>query len=217
MKMNNFDKMMEMITKYHLNNGINKNIISCLHDTSKSDPGTLVTYVYNGSNDLNVIDMDTIAKYCYKKIKKPQDLKEDPINTVDAFLINHNNDWYFIEFKDSPIHGDSKSLKNNIIKKAYSSWYMLMDMLYEMKDKESGYHNFDFNNPIKFAQEHIYYILVCTLNKNPTVYKLIKENDLANSTYTPPFMCRLKGYLFKDAYVYTEEFMERKFVRGFIY
>ena len=161
--------------------------------------------------------MDFIARNCYKIIKKPNNLDEHPVNSVDAFLINFNNDWYFIEFKDATIRNDSNTLKNNIIKKAYSNWYMLMEILYEMKDTEFKYSGFEFSNPVNFAQNHVYYILVCSLSKNPSMYKLIKGCELANSKYTPPFMNRIKGYLFKDAYAYTEDFLERKFVNGFRY
>ncbi len=217
--MNNFDKMLAMINDYLMQNGIKQNMLSNLHDTSinKSEEGKPIVYAYNGKRDLKVIDMDTLAKDGYKKIKKPKSPEENPINTVDAFLINSDNEWYFIEFKDAPIQGAKQGLKDNIIKKAYSNWYMLMDMLYEMQDTKLKYDIFDFNNPIKFAREHVSYILVCTVNKNPKVYELIKNCELVKSTYTPPFMCRLKGYLFKDAYVYTEDFMERKFVNGFVY
>lgn len=217
MKMNNFDKMLEMINNYQLSYEIEQNVLSSLRDTSKSNIELPEVYVYNGKNDLEVIDMDVIARHTYKKIKKPDNPEEHPVNSVDAFLISHNNDWYFIEFKDAQIRNDNRALKDNIIKKAYSNWYMLMEILYEMKETEYKYYGFDFNDPVKFAQEHVFYILVCTLNKNPSMYKLIKGSQLAKSKYTPPFMSRLKGYLFKDAFAYTEEFLERKLVNGFIY
>ena len=217
MKMNNFDKILEMINNYQLSYGIEQNILSCLHDTSKSNAESLETYVYNGMNDLDVIDMDVIARYSYKRIKKPDNPEEHPVNSADAFLVNYNNDWYFIEFKDAQVRNDNRALKDNIIKKAYSNWYMLMEILYEMKDTEYKYSDFDFNDPVKFAQEHVFYILVCTLDKNPSMYKLIKGSQLAKTKYTPPFMCRLKGYIFKDAFAYTEEFLERNLVKGFTY
>lgn len=77
-----------------------------------------------------------------------------------------------------------------------------MDILYEMKDSDFRFSKFDFDNPILFAQGHIHYILVCSTVKNPTVYTQIKNHALVNSVYTPPFMQRLKDYLFKDAYIY---------------
>lgn len=217
MKMNNFDRMFQMINNYQLSYGIEQNILSCLHDTSKSNAESHEIYVYNGRDDLNVIEMDAIARHSYKKIKKPDNPEEHPVNSADAFLINRDNDWYFIEFKDSGFRKNNKALKDNIIKKAYSNWYMLMEILYEMKDTEYKYIGFEYDDPVKFAQEHVFYILVCTLDKNPSMYKLIRESQLANNKYTPPFMSRLKGYLFKDAFAYTEELLERNLVNKFIY
>lgn len=212
--MSNFNRMAAMIDYYLINNGIDQGIKTDLHEASINDSvkGAPVVYVYNRKN-IEVIDMDAIARTGYKKIKNRLYIEDDPINSVDAFLINKDNDWYFIEFKDAAI---DKS-KDSIIKKAYSNWYMLMDILYEMRGTSYEYPLFDYCNPIKFAQEHVYYIVVCTLEKNPTIYMKIKNQVLLDSTYTLPFMRRLKSYLFKDAYVYTEDFLDRRFVKGFSY
>lgn len=212
--MNNFDKMVGMINDYLLQNEAYRDILSDLKNASKPDGS--VDYVYKGKHNFVVIKMDEISKG-YKEIKKPENKEEKPVNAVDAFLINHKNEWYFIEFKDSSIQDKQNSLKNNLLKKAYSNWYMLMDMLYEMKDKEKKYIGFDFNDPVKFAQNNVFYIVVCTLSKNPRLYELIKGEELSNRKHTPEFMSRLKGYLFKDAYVYTEDFFERKFASKFVF
>lgn len=34
-----------------------------------------------------------------------------------------------------------------------------------MRGNEDEYLEFDYNNPIKFAKEHVTYIIVCTLEK----------------------------------------------------
>lgn len=216
---NNFDKFAQLVNSYLLQYNVNVDILSKLHETSKSKPNSClpIIYVYNGKQELDVIDMDFIARNGYKNIKKPTEVIENPINTADAFLINSNNDWYLIEFKDSTIKSDKQGLKDNILKKAYSNWYMILDILYEMKNSEVAYTDFYYDNPMQFAREHVSYILVCSTEKNPLIYKLIKECELSKSTYTPPFMSRLRGYLFKDAFVFTEDFLERKFVRNFVY
>lgn len=123
----------------------------------------------------------------------------------------------FIEFKDSEIRADNSGLKNNVLKKAYSNWYMMLDVLYYMNCKGMPYNGFDYNNPMEFAKNHVYYILVCNEQKNPRAYQQIKNRDLLGEKYTPPFMQRLKDYLFKDAYIYTNTFFERKFVHRFTY
>ena len=93
----------------------------------------------------------------------------------------------------------------------------VMDILFEMKENESEYLNFTFENPIKFAKENITYIVVCSLEKNPTTYKQIRRKRIIGEKYTAPFLERIKSYLFKDAYVYTEDFFEREFVNKFEY
>ncbi len=215
--MSNFCAFTNMVTDFLKSSGISIEIVSNLHDTSLNDSNkSEINYVYKGDKDLVVIDMDLIAKDGYRIIKHASG-KDNIINTVDAFIINKANEWFFIEFKDSEIKTDNSGLKNNVIKKAYSNWYMLLDILYFMAGNSSFYHQFSLENPIKFAKEHIYYILVCSTEKNPLIYKQIKNHELIGEKYTPPFMQRLKDYMFKDAYVYTESFLERKFVKTFIY
>lgn len=76
---------------------------------------------------------------------------------------------------------------------------------------------FDFGNPVEFAKKHVHYILVCRLEKNAEMYLQIKNHALLGETYTPPFMQRIKDYLFKDAYIFTEVELERNFVEKFVY
>ena len=210
--MSNFLQMVAMIDQYLINHGIDQNIKSTMHDVSvnKCDNTSNIVYVYNGKNNLDVLDMDAIAKNGYKVIKKPND---KPNNSADAFLINNNNEWFFIEFKDAPINES----KISIIKKAYSNWYMLMDILFEMRGSGEEYLQFDFDNPIKFAQYNVTYIVVCSNEKNPQIYMQIKNKDLIGETYTPPFLEKIKTYIFKDVYAYTEFYFEKKFANKFTY
>lgn len=209
-KKTRFQKFKDMIDNYFIIRGIELEYISTLHDASENDAGE--SHVYNGSNDIPVIDMDAIAKDGYKLLINPN---QNPINTADAFVINDKNEWYFIEFKDTKIDATKSSLKDNLIKKAYSNWYMILDIIYKMKDTEFCFKDFDFSDPVKFVKEHVYYIVVCSASENPSLYLQIKNQELINDKYTPPFMYRIKDYLFKDAYIYTEHFLERKFVKGF--
>lgn len=215
MSISNFDKIKNIIEAYIEKYSIqNVSIISNLHNVSKNnaDPKN-VKYVYDDKQDFDVIDMDIIAEKVYKIAK---DMKGDPINTADAFLIKSSNEWFFIEFKDTEIKAKNQSLKNNIIKKAYANWYMLLDILYDMKDLSNEI-DFDFNSPIRFAQNNVYYIVVCSSKDNPNVSKQIINNRYFGQNYTPEFMQKLKGYLFKDAYIYTEEEFKIHFVRNFAY
>lgn len=209
--MSNFNKMVAMIDGYLTKYDIDISIKSDIHRVSYNDSEKV--YAYSGKI-LSVIDMDSIAKKGYRLIKMPfSKTEDDSVNSVDAFIIDKGNEWFFIEFKDAPI----KSSKESILKKAYSNWYMIMDMIFEMRGNENEYFDFDYNNPIKFAKEHVTYIIVCTLEKNPDIYRMIKNNDRTGKKYTAPFLERIKAYLFKDAYIYTEKYLERKFVKNFEY
>lgn len=216
-KMNNFETFRGMIEKYLDNNDVKINIISDLHEISLNKSGKQdENYVYDGQYNLEVIDMDNLAKYGYRVVKQLEDIN-NVVNTADGFLINKQNEWFFIEFKDSEIKASNDKVKNSVLKKAYSNWYMLLDILYTMKDQEEMYQGFEVNNPIQFSKDNIYYILVCSSEKNPNVYKQIKNHEHLNENYTPEFMKRLKDYLFKDAYIYTEYQLEQKFAKVFEY
>lgn len=211
-----FEMFKDMIDNFFSEKGIKLECLSSLHETSKNDSGSgkPAVYVYNQVKDIEVIDMDIIAKMSYKPIINND---QNPINTADAFIINSENEWFFIEFKDSKIEADNKSLKDNIIKKAYSNWYMILDIIYKMKNTQFCFNDFDFDDPIKFGRSHVNYILVCSIDKNAHVYLQIKNHELLNEKYTPPFMYRLKDYLFKDAYVYTPDYLAQKIVNNFKY
>ena len=210
--MTNFEIMTQSLRQYLSHHGISMDFISNLHDTSLNDTGC--NHIYKGDCDFDVISMDAVAKDGYKIIKQI-DPNSNPITTTDAFLINEDNEWFFIEFKDSSITGDKKGLKDNIIKKAYESWYMLLNVLYYLREHGESCELFDDEDPVKFAKEHVTFILVCSFDKNLRVYDLAKDCIRAKKHYTPLFMMRLKEYLFKDAYVYTENLFEREFVSKF--
>ena len=214
MRNKNYIGIKKLLKSYGEKYGITGvNVVTSLHDASinkavLNNP----CYVYDSKHDMEVIDMDAIAKDIYKVAKKAEG---NPVNTADAFVIKQNNEWCFIEFKDTTIVADKKSLKDNIIKKAYANWYMLLDILYDMKNLCEEV-DFNYINPVDFARKHVVYIVVCSCNKNPNVYTQIKNNSYSNQNYTPIFMQKLKDYLFKDAYIYTEDFFEREFVRKFL-
>lgn len=213
--MSNFDDFKKIVASYLTTNGIELTFLSTMHEVSLNDASREQRYLYKEDNDFEVVSMDILAKNGYRLIKSSR--HEHPITTVDAFLINKDNEWYLIEFKDQPIKADKKSTKDNIIKKAYENWYMILDMFYTMAETGEESKIFDIANPVKFAKSHVYYILVCSADKNANIYNQVKNRALLNQNYTPPFMQRLKDYIFKDAFVYTEDFFERKFAKSFVY
>lgn len=210
--MTKFDEFLELLRQYFLQSNLDIEVLSTLHDCSENKSNHV--YLYNGK-DLRVVDMDAIAKDGYKIAKKAES-KDSQVSTADSFVINHKNEWYFIEFKDSTINAKNDTVKRSVLKKAYENWYMILDILYTMRDS-LPLQEFDFDNPVKFAKEHVHYILVCSLEKNAEIYRQIKNHALIGQNYTPPFMQRIKDYLFKDAYIFTEAELERGFVEKFAY
>lgn len=213
MKMSNFEVINNVINEYLSSHSLQIEYTSSFRETSFNEKEN--NYLYNGEVDFNVISMDDLAKYGYK-ITRKADVESNPITTVDAFIISESNEWYFIEFKDKMIRASKQATKDNIIKKAYENWYMLLDMFYFLKEKGNEYEIFDSTNPVRFAREHVSYILVCSTSKNPNIYTQVKNNMLIQKNYTPPFMQRLKDYLFKEAYVLTEEYFKEEFVNKLV-
>lgn len=214
----NFDEFIWSLQEFFNDNLQKKAIIPIsLKEASKNsaDKENIVCF-YNG-RELDVIDMDGIAKNQYKSIRiydEYENTTDDIVNTTDGFIIDNANTWYFIEFKDSKINGSST--KNNVIKKAYGNWYMLLDILYNSTD-DKKYVKFDYSNPVKFAKKNVVYILVCSSSKNPNVVTQVRNYKYKKKKYTPEYMQKMKEYLFKDAYVYTEIEFEREFVKKFQY
>lgn len=213
--MTDYEKMKKILEQYLDKHGVDNHIESSLHDTSvnKADKNNL-SYLYQGEKaDLKVLDMDEIAHNAYRLIKYPNsNSEEDAIASADAFVINGLQDWYFIEFKDQKIN----NTKDSVTKKAYQNWYWFLDILYEMKDKVDG-GLFDFDNPIKFAKEHVFFILVISEEKNMSSYRKMHECRLAGEKFTVPFMEKLEKYIFKETFIYTPENFEREFVNKFMY
>ena len=211
--MSNYDNFKKMLITYFEDKDIKISLETSLHYSSENNhDNNSKTYVYNGDKDLPVISMDSVARDGYRNLKKvPFDLKRN-VNTVDALLIDSDNQWYFVEFKDCKI----SRKKNNIEKKGMANWLMLMDIFLDM-GAEICSKLIDVSNLMKFAREHITYIVVCSADKDPNTYNRVKECDLMNEHYTPEPLYKFKDYFFKDAYVYTEDFFERDFVNLFKY
>ena len=73
--------------------------------------------------------MDEIAHKMYRVIRNHDSKKDDEsLASADVFVINLEDIWYFIEFKNQKI---SKA-KDSVTKKAYQNWFWLVDILYEM-------------------------------------------------------------------------------------
>ena len=164
---------------------------------------------------MDIIDMDEIAHNIYRLVRFPDSKKEeDSLASTDAFVINSENIWYFIEFKNQQI----TKAKESVTKKAYQNWYWLVEILYEMWEKnEMQYDTFNYENPITFAKENVVYILVVSEEKNIVDVDKIRKCILAGEKFQPEYMKKLEKYIFKEAYVYTPQVLEKEFVKKFTY
>ena len=135
--------------------------------------------------------MDEVAK-AYKKYRG---VSCNPLNSVDAFLIDSNNVWYFIEFKDCKI-GSSK--KDNVEKKALNNILMIIDIF----KRSAHYENvaFDNDDPLFFIKNNCVFILVAAESENFELSTRVHDCCcVLDEKYTPDYLEKLKYYYFKDA------------------
>lgn len=208
--MNNFDAFKELLEQYLTERGYPNPLISDIERTSYSDEMKQSLCI----SSLRVIDMDKFAKKGYRKIILPGSVSEDEsINTADAFLVNKDNVWYFVEFKYAKL-GNAKA---SVLKKAYSNVYAVMDVLFSMRGTGYEYKGFDYNNPIRFFQENVIYILVFSEKDNPQHVMQMRNYRYKNQNYLPEFMSRLQGYIYKEAFAVTESVFANSFLKNFSY
>ena len=212
--MNDYTAFRDAIKDYFAKRGIEFEIESTLKESSKNDQAS--SYLYTGSmSDFQVISMDALAQMGYHKIRVVKDVsevqnaeREINVNTVDAFMIDINREWFFIEFKDCKI----SSKKDNIEKKGMANWLMLMDIFFEM-GVESCKGILDLLNPFEFSRKHITYIVVCSKEKDPYTWEQVRNFEKVNEHYTPKCLYKFKYFFFKDAYAYTTEFFEERLIK----
>ena len=202
--MSNYEQIKNYIEQYFRDKGVTFNIETGLKESSLNDAGN--RYLYSGNRELQVISMDNVAKDGYKIIKGA---KGKPLNTVDAFLADKENEWYLIEFKDCKI----SNKKDNIEKKGMANFLMLLEMFSEDSSVDIG----GYASLFEFARNKVTYILVCSQEKNPYSYDQIRICDNLGEKYTPGCLLKFKEYFFKDAYAYTEDYFEKRFVKNFAY
>ena len=210
MNMSQYDEFKVMIDDYLKKYGKTANYSSCLHDTSYSDAENVYLYE-NSRRDIEVINMDQIAQEPYRPVCFPESNKtEDSIATNDAFVISSDNKWYFIEFKNQKLN----KTKDSVSKKAYGNWFMMLDIIYEMKNT-NYMTSFQYNNPIEFARKNVILILVVSEDKNPNDAKRIHDCILAGEKYVPAFLEKLQKYIYHDVFLHTPATLEQYFVKKF--
>lgn len=218
--MTNYEQMKDILLAFADEHNQKTCIEAKISDVSEDKAETVRNgvpkYVYEKNRqDMDIIDMDEIAHNIYRLVRFPDSKKEeDSLASTDAFVINSENIWYFIEFKNQQI----TKAKESVTKKAYQNWYWLVDILYEMWEKnEMQYDTFNYENPITFAKENVVYILVVSEEKNIVDVDKIRKCILAGEKFQPEYMKKLEKYIFKEAYVYTPQVLEKEFVKKFTY
>lgn len=196
--MTNYDQIKEILKQFS-DKYVTKIIIeSKMSDVSEDKAASKrtekkVLLYEDNRKDMQVIDMDEIAHKAYRVARYPESVKEDDsLASADAFVINADNMWYFIEFKNQEI----TKAKDSVTKKAYQNWYWLVDVLREMKDTIQ-YNNFNYEDPISFARENVTYILVVSQEKNYNNVKKMHDCKLAGQKFLPQYMEKLEKYTFK--------------------
>ena len=159
--------------------------------------------------------MDDIARDAVRKLKFPGSkwYKDSPAS-VDAFLIDENNKWYFIEFKNQKI----SNAKIKCVEKSYANIYWLFDIFYEMHN--NGFDiNFNYGAPNDFIKNNCEFILVIYNDSDPLQINKIREAKKANLPMPEgtDFLLKLENYVFNKASVMDEEQFDRDFVRRFKY
>ena len=216
--MTNYDQIKEILKQFSDKYVTRIIIESKMSDVSEDKAASKrtekkVLLYEDNRKDMQVIDMDEIAHKAYRVARYPESVKEDDsLASADAFVINADNMWYFIEFKNQEI----TKAKDSVTKKAYQNWYWLVDVLREMKDTIQ-YNNFNYEDPISFARENVTYILVVSQEKNYNNVKKMHDCKLAGQKFLPQYTEKLEKYTFKETYVYTPEMFEQKFVKKFEY
>ncbi len=215
-KMNNFELTTQFFEKYSNKYGVDfpDDFVSDLIKTSNDSESNVSLYT-NKTNNLNVLDMDVFAKKIYYRVWG-QNMRDNTFNSPDAFLVNSDNHWFFIEFKNSQINAQNTKTKSNVLKKAFCIVYSIIDVL---SDVNECYILSAYSNPLSFFRTNVTYILVCSNDKNPTVSQRNVQQRITTGKYryTPEFMQKINSYLFCNAYVYTEKYFEEEFVKNFKY
>lgn len=120
--MTNYDQMKNLIEafgdKYNQHICMESSLSIVSEDKDNSKNTGEVQFVYNGKADMSIIDMDEIAHKMYRVIRNHDSKKDDEsLASADVFVINLEDIWYFIEFKNQKI---SKA-KDSVTKKAYQN------------------------------------------------------------------------------------------------
>ena len=75
--------------------------------------------------------------------------------------------------------------------------------------------SFDLSNPTSFIRRNCTYILVFNGQKDGDACDKMRNCDKLGKNFTPDCLFKFKELYFKDAYAYTPDFFEQRFVKRF--
>ena len=174
-----------------------ESIISDIHRASYDDKNKVYVYPNTFPINLDAIKLDSITSYRKELLPEKRNFYE--LSAVDAICINSQNEWFFIEFKNSNI-GD-KSTQKLIRKKMIESVWYVFFMYSKAGEDINELFGGDFT---KFARENINYIIVGSQSKNTLYSANIQAAESSGTHYTPPGFEHFIGYYFKNVYMLTE-------------
>ena len=189
-----------------------KNIVSNIKDASLDDNNKVEKiYLYDGKKiDMDAIKLDDMTSYFVKYMHDNRKLKDfTQPNAVDAVFVTNDNEWFLIEFKNSPIIKNknneeqiNSTVLTSIRQKMFGSLWFLFSL-----NSFTNINLFNNNDVTEFARNHITYIVIISREKNPDEYRRIFQST--NNLYTPDYLKKYVGYYFKDVYMMTEKELPR--------
>ncbi len=221
--MSNFDDFCNHINAFFSKYNPNFNCVKTIHDTSEYKIKEVIGYVFDDTtyNNLKVVSMDTVSQTGYGLYRNAQ-TKHVP-NTSDAFLVDSNNIWYFIEFKHGKLNTDKN--KDSINLKAAYNMIMLIDIFKNSQNNQFTLFNND--DPLEFFRNNCVYICI-----SPTVdYGVSSQQNIiedyvmkdrmrsyfvGQDHYTPDCLEKIKYFFYKDAYAYDPDLFVEDFLKKIV-
>ena len=177
-----------------------KSILSNMESASFDSEGEKICFYSSEfiSDFINMetIKLDDISGFRKKILKLPEKSFFDKLPAVDAVCIDRENEWFFIEFKNSKVDNKISSIKQKMLSSLWFCFYML-----SKSNKKDSVLNDDV---LKFSREHISYIVVGRRDKNIDESESIREAEGRLEHYQPNKLKQYINYYFKDIYMLTE-------------
>ena len=177
-----------------------ESILSDMESASFDSDGEKICFYskefISGFINMQTIKLDEISNYRKKMLELSGDFLFEKLPAVDAVCIDRNNEWFFIEFKNSKVDNKISSIKQKMLSSLWFCFYML--------SKSNKDYSVLTDDVLKFSREHISYIVVGRRDKNIDDSERIKEAEVCLEHHQPHKLKQFINYYFKDVYMLTE-------------